>query len=51
VYQSALVYILAKIDLWLMEHKDFPKFENKERQKFNIGMMLGSITMKRRNLS
>src|SRR5690625_708348 len=48
VYQSALISILEKVDVWLMNHRDFARFENREMQGFTIETMFGSITLKRR---
>jgi len=48
VYQATLVSVLGEIDVWLRDHRDFNRFENREMQECTIGTMFGSITIKRR---
>ena len=48
VYQTALVSILEEVDLWLMENRDYNRFENREKQKCSIGTMFGPVTINRR---
>jgi len=48
VYQNILVSLLEELDEWLMNNRDFDRFENRERQKCTIGTMFGSVTINRR---
>lgn len=48
VYQNILVSILTELDEWLMNHRDFDRYENREKQACTIGTMFGSITINRR---
>ena|SRR5690625_2169101 len=48
VYQNILVSILQELDEWLMNNRDFERFENREKQERTIGTMFGSITINRR---
>jgi len=48
VYQHILVSLLEEVDEWLMNNRDFDRFENRERQKCTIVTMFGSITTNRR---
>jgi len=48
VYQNILVSILKELDEWLMNHRDFERFENREKQECTIGTMFGSVTINRR---
>src|SRR5699024_12329628 len=48
VYQNILVSLLEEIDVWLRDHRDFNRFENREMQECIMGTMLGSIKINRR---
>src|SRR5690625_2676835 len=48
IYQNILVSLLEELDIWLMDHRDFDRFENREIQKCTIATMFGSVTIKRR---
>jgi len=48
VYQNILVSLLEELDVWLRDHRDFARFENREMQECTIGTMFGSVTVKRR---
>src|SRR5699024_11604787 len=48
VYQNILVSLLEEIDVWLRDHRDFNRFENREMQECIMGTMFGSIKIKRR---
>src|SRR5699024_816497 len=48
VYQYILVSILTELDEWLMNHRYFDRYENREKQACTIGTMFGSITINRR---
>lgn len=48
VYQNILVSILKELDDWLMDKRDFARYENREFQKCTIGTMFGSVTINRR---
>src|SRR5699024_12643260 len=48
VYQNILVSLLEEIDVWLRDHRDFNRFENREMQECIMGTMFGSIKINRR---
>src|SRR5690625_613112 len=48
VYQNILISILKELDEWLMHHRDFKRYENREKQECTIGTIFGSITINRR---
>src|SRR5699024_8738361 len=48
VYQNILVSLLAEIDVWLRDHRDFDCFESREMQECIMGTMFGSIKINRR---
>lgn len=48
VYQNILVSLLDEVDEWLMNNRDFTRFENREKQECTIGTMFGSIIINRR---
>src|SRR5699024_12603794 len=49
VYQNILVSLLEEIDVWLRDHRDFNRFENRDMQECIMGTMFGSIKINRRN--
>src|SRR5699024_11810562 len=48
VYQNILVSLLEEIDVWLRDHRDLIRFENREMQECIMGTMFGSIKINRR---
>src|SRR5699024_12422742 len=48
VYQNILVSVLEEIGVWLRDHRDFSRFENREMQECIMGTMCGSIKINRR---
>lgn len=48
IYSNILVELLEKIDLWLMDHRDFNRFKNHEKQTCTIGTLFGEIEVNRR---
>src|SRR5699024_3313172 len=48
VYQNILVSLLEEIDVWLRDHRDFNRFENREMQECVMGTMFGAIKINRR---
>lgn len=48
VYQNILVSLLEELDVWLRDHRDLVRFENREMQECTIATMFGSVTVKRR---
>jgi len=48
VYQNILISLLEELDIWLRDHRDFDRFENREIQACTIATMFGSVTIKRR---
>jgi len=48
VYRTILVSILEELDIWLRDHRDFERYENREMQECTIATMFGSITINRR---
>src|SRR5690625_4370683 len=48
VFQTILLSILEKMDVWLRDNRDFARFENREMQETTLATMFGSITINRR---
>lgn len=48
VYQATLVSILEEADIWLRDHRDFKRLENREMQECTIATMFGPVTINRR---
>src|SRR5699024_12782819 len=48
VYQNILVSLLEEIDVLIIDHRDFNRFENREMQECIMGTMFGSIKINRR---
>ncbi|MFK4997543.1 UPF0236 family transposase-like protein [Bacillus sp. N9] len=40
VYQNILVSLLEELDVWLRDHRDFDRFENREMQECTINTMI-----------
>src|SRR5699024_2338077 len=47
VYQNLLVSLLDEIDVWLRDHRDFNRIENREMQECIMGTMFVSIKINR----
>src|SRR5690625_2665865 len=48
IFQTILLSILEKMDVWLRDNRDFARFENREMQETTLATMFGSITVNRR---
>jgi len=48
VYQNIFISLLDELDDWLMNNRDYKRFENRERQKCTIATMFGDLTINRR---
>src|SRR5699024_618412 len=48
VYKNIIVSLLEEIDVWLRDHRDFNRLENREMQECIMGTMFGSIKINRR---
>lgn len=47
-FQLIMVSLLEDVDKWLMNNRDYQRYENREIQSCTIDTMFGSITIKRR---
>src|SRR5699024_7230436 len=48
IFLDAILSILEEFDSWLMDNRDFKRFENREKQKTTQATMFGEITINRR---
>jgi len=48
VFQNTLQSILEELDEQLMHHRDFKRFENREKQATTLATMFGHVTINRR---
>src|SRR5699024_4120112 len=48
VFQETLLSILEDVDEQLMHHRDFGRFENREKQATTLATMFGPVTINRR---
>ena len=47
-FQSIMISLLEDVDKWLMNNRDYQRYENREIQSCTVDTMFGSITIKRR---
>src|SRR5690625_1070951 len=47
-FQSIMISLLEDVDKWLMNNRDYQRYENREMQSCTVDTMFGSITIKRR---
>src|SRR5690625_2422894 len=48
VFQDALLSVLETLDDWIMDNRDFKRFENREKQKTTLATMFGEVPINRR---
>src|SRR5699024_6748133 len=48
VFQDALLSVLETLDDWIMDNRDFKRFENREKQKTTLATMFGEVSINRR---
>lgn len=48
LFQDALLSVLEALDDWIMDNRDFKRFENREKQKTTLATMFGEVPINRR---